>query len=216
MCAKAWGHQITLSMLVLEVLGVAPYSKFAESCSRCFYRPLPWSLTCVFFFSDNPHFAHTDPTKSWTTSKIFNRLVIALKVKSKFLSMALRGPPIPPCPLPSQTPGLLLPRPHPFWSSCLSSYASACKPRLDLCKSNIHPPRLSSNISSWRHSVAFCQFEFLLNNCYCKINDRRQSVLTARSIFFFTAALITESRKSHFSSSTYYGDHTELSPYTVF
>lgn len=122
-----------------------------------------------------------------------------------------------PSPLPRSWPAPAR-EPHPFWSSCLSSSLSACKPRLDLCKSNIHPSRLSSNISSWRHHVAFCQFEFLLNNCYCKINDRRQSVPTARCtfFFFFTAALIIESRKFHFLSSTYCVHSTKLSPCTVF
>lgn len=215
---QAWGQEVAPSTLVMGVSGVALYRKLSDSSSRCLYRPPPRCLPWCCSFSGNHHSAHINPIKSSSCSKIFNSLAIARRRKSKLLSMALQVLPRRPAFSPPMLWACSCPGPtHSGLRVFLSSSPSACEPRLALCKSNIHPSRLSSNTSSWRHHVAFCQFEFLLNNCYCKINDRRQSVPTARCIFFFfTAALIIETRKSHFLSSTYCVHHTNLSPRIVF
>ena len=121
----------------------------------------------VLLFPRQPPFRLPHPSKSSFSSKIFTSLVMVCRMKSELLSMTLQVRSLHPAwpsglvlchPLAPRRSGAIPDAPHPCRSSCLSSHSSAWKPLLDLCKSRIHPSGLSSNVSSLRFNVAFCQF----------------------------------------------------------
>lgn len=84
--AKAQGQEMALRG---GVSGVALYKTCAGSSSRCLHQFPPWSLAWSFSFPGNLHSDYSNSNKSSTSSRIFNSLAMACRMKSKLLSKAL-------------------------------------------------------------------------------------------------------------------------------